>query len=127
MEEKLQEVLEISRINEGGCGFVAMAVYKYLERQGRNVKLYAINFLHKFKVKEITILNFSKSGFSHIVCAEKIDGEEIIYNDDERTKDKRIISPEVLGIVLQKKYMWNDAFKRKEHVPTIERIFDVKL
>jgi hypothetical protein len=116
------------RIQYGGCGFVALAIYDCLVENGHTdisiVFAYLIHYWGEKNHNRILDVNFDEDLIyapSHVMVRV---GEHFIDHNNELTIEQfsfyHSVTREVLIKILKQKNKWNDSFNRKFHVPLIE-------
>ena len=133
----LIQLNEISNINCGGCGFSAIAIYRFLESQGLYTKKLNMTCLYCWDDKDDYEKNLENRGNgwdlyipAHISLRF---GKKLIdSNGYGIKKEKRYIyeheaTVEDIERMVRNASNWNWAFDRDKCIPEIENIMNVKL
>lgn len=121
----------ISHINSGGCGVAALAMYRFLKKNGLLSKDFKVIFLYSKCYKFLYDANTKGGcyGANHIVFkfnGRLYDSEglfEIEYTDYVY---KHPVSIKKLLIALNSD-SWNSSFNRSREIPKIERKLKISL
>ena len=95
-------------INDGGCGFAALYMYRVLKRKGIQVAIVAFNYC-KRDIDDIAFhYGIKVHGYYYDTCGEIVDNEvlgvEYKYVDE--------VPEEVLRMLLKQRWGWNPDFDR---------------
>lgn len=135
MKDLRRKLIQLDNLkpNNGGCGIIALALYRYLRK---DCSLFLVDYYNSHTMKEIKDNNASNKPFkvplhmSLFIENNIIDTYGIKHIDDYHNRNVDfVIVPfnerSLLETINNKG--WNRRFNREEKIPIIEKTLNVKL